>query len=298
MFASLAALALAVQPAPRPRRVARDAAALAEACRGKDGWTDPAPPAHIFGNTYYVGTCGISAILITDERGHVLIDGGPPEAAPLILANIRRLGVDPRRIRYLLNSHEHFDHAGGLAALKQATGAQLFARVEARATLESGRPDPADPQGAVLHAFPPVRVDQVLASSGVVVVGTVALPGVVLTYDPTPGHTAGSTTWSWTACERWTGCRFIAYADSLTSPAAEHYRFTDHPALVASFRATFAVVAAQGCDILITPHPSASNLFARLAGRAPLIDPTACRAYADSASARLNQRLAQERAGR
>ena len=61
-------------------------AALATACEGKDGWNVPAPPALIHGRTFYVGTCGLTSLLITSPQGHILIDGGTPQAAPLIAA--------------------------------------------------------------------------------------------------------------------------------------------------------------------------------------------------------------------
>ncbi|MFD2401955.1 MBL fold metallo-hydrolase [Novosphingobium soli] len=118
------------------------------ACAGKDGWADPGPPARIFANTWYVGTCGISAILITGEEGHVLIDGGVARAAPLVLANIRSAGFDPQDVRWILASHEHLDHVGALAALKQATGAKVAALPVQKAVLETGRTPPQDPQAA------------------------------------------------------------------------------------------------------------------------------------------------------
>ena len=96
-----------------PSDTRAEGAALARSCEGRDGWSDAAPPARIFGNTYYVGTCGISVLLVTSSQGHVLIDGATDEAAPSILANIRTLGFDPRDIRFIVGSHEHIDHMGG-----------------------------------------------------------------------------------------------------------------------------------------------------------------------------------------
>lgn len=264
--------------------------ALAAACAGRDGWSDPAPPARVFGNVYYVGTCGISALLVTSRSGHVLIDGATPEAAAGIAANIQRLGFDPRDVRILLNSHEHVDHAGGLAALKRQTGAAMMARAEGRQGLETGETDPADPQAGTIPSFPGVKVEQILADGEVVRLGPLAL-----TAHATHGHTAGSTSWSWQSCDGGE-CRRIVYADSLTAVGAPTYRFSSQPLSVARFRAAFDRVAALECDILITPHPSASNLFERLAGRAPLSDPQACRRYADGARGRLEQRLASEAA--
>lgn len=262
--------------------------ALAQACEGRDGWSDRAPPAHIFGNVYYVGTCGITALLVTSRQGHILIDGATASAAPGIAANIRSLGFDPRDVRILLNSHEHVDHAGGLAALKRETGAVMLARAEGRRALESGETDPADPQAGTIPSFPGVALERIVADGEVVRLGPLAL-----TAHATHGHTAGSTSWSWRSCQAGE-CRQIVYADSLTAIGPPTYRFSNQPLLVARFRAAFARIAALDCDILITPHPSASNLFERLAGRAPLQDREACRRYAEGARARLDQRLASE----
>lgn len=264
--------------------------ALAAACAGRDGWSDPAPPARIFANVHYVGTCGITALLVTSRAGHVLIDGATPEAAAGIVENIRRLGFDPRDVRILLNSHEHVDHAGGLAALKRQTGATMIARAEWRQGLETGETDPSDPQAGTIPSFPGVKVERILTDGEVVRLGPLAL-----TSHATHGHTAGSTSWSWQSCEGG-DCRRIVYADSLTAVGPPTYRFSNQPLLVARFRAAFGRVAALECDILITPHPSASNVFERLAGRAPLSDPSACRRYAESARGRLDERLAREAA--
>ncbi|TMJ13167.1 MAG: subclass B3 metallo-beta-lactamase [Alphaproteobacteria bacterium] len=267
---------------------APDGVALAEACAGKDGWSDPAPPARIAGNTYYVGTCGIASVLVTSAKGHILIDGATAEAAPQIAANIRKLGFDPKAVKFLLSSHEHVDHAGGLAALKRLTGARLVARAEAQRGLERGTPDPSDPQAGTIASFEGVKVDRVVRDGEEVRIETLHLK-----VHATPGHTAGSTSWSWQLCEKGS-CRNIVYADSLTAVGPERFRFTGDPALVARFRASFARVAAMPCDILITPHPGASNLFERLAGRAPLADRNACVAYSAAAAKRLDERLAAE----
>lgn len=294
LIAALALVAAACAPTPRSSAasLAPDAsgAALAAACQGRDGWNDPAPPARLFGNVHYVGTCGIAVLLVTSPRGHILIDGAVADAAPGILANIRRLGFDPRDVRTLLSSHEHVDHAGGLAALKAATGARLATRAEGRAVYESGVADPSDPQAGAIDSFPPVTVDRVVADGAVVRVGPNALRAVA-----TPGHTDGGTSWTWRACDAG-ACRTFVYADSLTAVSAKGYRFNDNPEKVARLRATLARVAALDCDVLITPHPVSSDLFGRLAGRAALADPRACVAYADAARRRLDARLAEEAA--
>lgn len=288
-IALFAALMLAgCAPQPSLASPAPTGKALAVACKDRDGWSDAATPAKIFGNAYYVGTCGISAVLIDAPGGLVLIDAATEEAVPAILANIRALGFDPKNIRTLLASHEHLDHVGGLKALQDATGAKVIARREAVAALTSGEPDATDPQRGGIPPFKGVAVSDVLRDGE-----TLPIAGIDLTLHATPGHTPGGTSWTWKSCDG-ADCRTIAYVDSLSAVSADGYRFTDHSEYVAVLRTTLDKVPGLPCDILITPHPGASNLFARLAGDAPLAGPDACRSYAQSARDRLDARLAKE----
>jgi metallo-beta-lactamase class B len=303
MFASLALAAAAAQLLPiviplqkPPKQVEQPIAPIetagpryAAACKPWDDWTKPAPPVRIHGNTYLVGTCGISAILITGDQGDILIDGGPEGAADLIANNIRRLGFRLSDVKILLNSHEHFDHVGGLSRLQQLTGAQLYASPAAAQVLKTGTAGAGDPQAGTLKPFPPARVDRVLRDGE-----QVRLGDLVLTAVATPGHTPGALTWHWGTCDGGV-CRQIVYADSLSPVSSDDYRFSDHPAYLASFRASIAKVAALNCDILLTPHPSASHMIERLAKGEPLLDPNACRDYAAQLTKQLDERLAKEK---
>ena len=253
------------------------------------GWSERAPPRRIFGNTYYVGTCGIAAVLVVGDAGAILVDGATEQAPAAILANIRALGFDPRQVKRLLNTHEHMDHAGGLAGLQQATGAPLLARAPAVATLRRGRSDREDPQFGELTGFPPVADVRTLADGEVVRLG-----GLALASHATPGHAPGGTSWTWRSCEG-TRCLEIAYVDSHSALTDGHYRFNDHPAYVAAFERSLDTVAGLPCDVLLTPHPAASNLLARLRGDAPLADAGACKAFSANARANLAARLANER---
>src|SRR5918993_3158843 len=167
MFASLL-LAVAAQGFPitvplqkPPRQVERPIAPIETAgrafdatCKDWDEWDTPGPPVRIHANTYLVGTCGISALLITGSDGHILIDGGTEAGAELIAANVRRLGFRLRDVKYLLHSHEHIDHVGGIAQLQQLTGAQLVASPAAAAVFKTGGAGAGDPQAGV---HPPIR---------------------------------------------------------------------------------------------------------------------------------------------
>jgi len=304
MFAS-AVLAAAAQilpvvvPLGNPKQIEQPRApieiagpAFADQCKDWDDYSKPAPPVRIFGNTYLVGSCGISSILVTDPAGDILIDGGTEQDADLIAANIRRLGFRVTDVKYILHSHEHFDHVGGIAKLQRLTGARLLASPAAAGVLNSGTAGKGDPQYGTGQSFPAAHVDQVVQDGEQVRLGNSVLIALA-----TPGHTPGALTWHWGSCQAGV-CRQIVYADSLTPVSAKDYRFSDHPEYLAAYRASIAKVAALPCDILLTPHPSASDMVKRLALGQPLDDPDGCRAYAASLTKQLDDRLAQEAGGK
>jgi len=260
-------------------------------------WNAPQKPFRIYGNTWYVGPYGLSSVLLDTGQGLALFDGDLPESAPVIEANIRALGFRVRDIKWILNSHAHSDHAGGIAALQRDSGAQVMASAAGAREMALGGADRDDPQYGDLPDYPPVHHVRVLRDGEVVRLG-----GVAITTHYTPGHTQGSTSWTWTSCASGR-CLRMAYADSLTAISASGFRFSDHPGRVAAFHRAIATVAALPCDILLTPHPDASDFWQKVARRksdtdaAPLIDAGACRAYAANAGNKLDARLAQEHAG-
>ncbi|HEY4294767.1 subclass B3 metallo-beta-lactamase [Luteibacter sp.] len=238
-------------------------------------WTQPAEPHVIYGNTYFVGTKGISAVLITSPQGHVLIDGTLEENVSRIEESIRKLGFRVEDIKVILNSHAHFDHAGGIAGLAKDSGATVRATVAGSRELRLGGHDASDPQHGEAKLFPGVNAVGDIAEGTVVRIGPLAITAHI-----TPGHTAGGTAWTWESCEGKV-CKSIAYVDSLSALAAGGYRYSDHPAFVAAFRKTFDRVAALPCDILVAPHPE------QAVGKT-------CKSYADDGRKRLDKQLAKE----
>lgn len=259
-------------------------------CNGSDEWTKPAPPVRIHGNTYLVGTCGISSILIIGDQGDILIDGGPEEAAPLIAANIEALGFRVQDVRYILHTHEHPDHIGGIAELQQMSRATLVASVPAAKVFRTGKANEDDPEAGTLKTVPIAMVGRTVGDGD-----QVRLGNLMLTAMATPGHTPGALSWRWTSCDGGV-CRTIVYADSLSPVSAPSYRFSDHPAYLAAYRASIAKVAASPCEILLTPHPTASDMPMRLALGQPLLDENACKIYAAQLTRNLDERLAKEKA--
>jgi metallo-beta-lactamase class B len=257
-------------------------------------WDAPQKPFVLYGNTYYVGTAGISAVLITSPQGHILIDGTGSKGAGIVVDNVRSLGYKLGDVKYILSSHAHSDHAGGIAALQRLTNATVVAGQANLPTLASGKASRDDPQYGDLDDFEPVAKLRGIRDGEVINLGPLRV-----TAHATPGHTPGGVSWTWKSCVN-DKCENVAFGDSLSALAADGYRFTDHPDTVASFRKGFVTFEAMPCDILVTAHPEVNDLFDRLQrqaqnGSAAFIDPNACRDLVAYYRERLDTRLATEK---
>lgn len=287
LLAGHASLALAQAPATPPT----------PGCEACAAWNADQAPFRIFGNTYYVGVKGLSSVLITSPQGHVLIDGGLPESAQKIIANIGALGFRIEDVKLILNSHGHIDHAGGLAELQQRSNALVAASPSAALDLASGEVGPDDPQYHALPKYPPVK-DMRLARDG----GHFNVGPIALTAHATPGHTPGGLSWTWQSCDG-PRCLNMVYADSINAVSRPGFRFSassEYPNALADFRHSFETLEKLPCDVLISAHPEASQLWERLeasatAGSEAFVDPQACRTYVAAARTLLDARLEQEK---
>ena len=112
-------------------------------------WNETQKPFKVFGNTYFVGTKGLGSVLITSARGHVLLDGGLPESVPRSWPT-SALGFKVEDVKLIVNSHVHYDHAGGIGELQRLSGARVAASAPAAKVLGSGESGPDDPQYGIL----------------------------------------------------------------------------------------------------------------------------------------------------
>jgi len=261
-------------------------------------WYQEQAPFRIFGNTYYVGTRGLSAILITSDAGHVLIDGTLPDTASLVAKSIRALGFRVEDIELIVNSHTHSDHAGGIAELQRLSGASVAASAEAARAMERGRGERNDPQYELGDTIPPIDKVRVVRDRETLRVGKTEI-----TVHYTPGHTPGGTSWTWTSCEG-ERCAKMVYADSVTAVSDDSFKFSGdarYPSILADFENTLRTIESLPCDILIAPHPEAVDLWSRLARREAgskdgFMDRGACKAYAQAGRQRLHARVEREKA--
>ncbi|RYY22981.1 MAG: subclass B3 metallo-beta-lactamase [Sphingomonadales bacterium] len=259
------------------------AAAQTDWVQVRKDWNEPVAPFTIAGNVHYVGTAGIAAYLITTPKGHILIDGAMEESVPQIVANIAKLGFKLRDVKVMLINHAHWDHTGGLAALKRMTGAKLLASAGDKAALEAGvadyRPD--------LEAFPKVAVDGLLGDGQVI-----ALGGTTLTTLLTPGHTKGCTSWTMRA-----GGLDLVFACSITVADQPLVKGKGYDAAFNDFRATFARMKALRADVFLNFHPGGFDMEAKrkrlVAGdKRAFVDPGELRRRVEAAEAEFEKELA------
>lgn len=265
-------------------------------CEDCPTWNKPREPFKVYGNTYYVGTDGLSALLITGDAGHILLDAGLSQSAPLIDANIRKLGFKTEDIKTIAVSHGHFDHGGGVASMQRHTGATVVASASTANALRRGENTTDDPQfgfGKEFNGFPPVKQVREAAEGETIRVGQLSV-----TVHLIPGHAPGSSAYTWRSCDAGK-CLNMVYVDSITSGSAPGFKYGPR---LDSFQRSIDKVAALPCDIVLSPHPQFTQVDAKLKRRAelksgeadPFIDANGCKAYAAVGMKALEARRATE----
>jgi len=251
----------------------------------KRGGQGPAEPFRIAGNLYYVGATDVAAFLITGPEGHIVLDGGYPTTALMIMASIAKLGFDIRDVKVLLNSEPHPDHGGGLSVLQQASGATLWASDASADVLASGGDDRDGilPLRALVWigivGYPATRVDHRFKDGDTIRVGPIALTAHI-----TGGHTRGCTSWSFAVRD---GDRVLNVVSACDLSALERMRY---PEQAADFERSFRVLRSLPIDIWVTCHARQWGRYRKfIASRTaknpvdPFIDPEGYRAYIDRA---------------
>jgi metallo-beta-lactamase class B len=136
-------------------------------------------PAKVFDNLYFVGTKFHSSWAITSREGIILLDTLYDYASEeAIVGGLRKLGLDPTTVKYVIVSHAHLDHDGGAKLMQDRFGSRII----------MGGPD-WDTIERSVNRYPngKPRRDMVAFDGQKVVLGDAAVTLVL-----TPGHTAGT----------------------------------------------------------------------------------------------------------
>lgn len=251
----------------------------------------PFKPFRIIGNIYYVGTNDLACYLITSPDGHILLDTAMVETVPIVKSNIESLGFKLSDIKVILGSHAHFDHNAGHAAMKQLTGATVYASREDAEVLESGGQKSFDQLGN----YPPVKVDRLLKDGQIVKLGSNKLKAHL-----TPGHTKGNTAWTMAVQEN--GKTYdVVFAPSMSiNPGVYLVDFPAWPGVTDAYWKSFETLKKLRCDVFLAPHAGFFNLEAKveqmkIATSNPFIDPDGYRQFVTKYEAAFQAQLKKDR---
>jgi metallo-beta-lactamase class B len=259
----------------------------------------PDEPFNIAGNLYYVGSTGVTSFLLTGPNGHVLIDGGYPETAALIIASIRKLGFDIKDVKVLLNTHAHFDHSGGLRELQDSSGAELW--------ISEGDADLIARGGAGDRVFGPLRFLGVgrfpapRISHRFKTDTTIRLGPIAVTAHVTAGHTRGCTSWSFPVHH---GDRDLLAVDICSVSLLPFMSFVEpesYPGIRADFEKSFVTLRRLPADIFLGSHGSFFDLERKRRESLnakdpaePFVDRAGYLEYIDAMEKRFRSELAKE----
>jgi metallo-beta-lactamase class B len=148
-------------------------------------------PFKVLDNLYYVGPGFVSVWLVPTAQGLILIDTAQEPYVGTVVDNIRKVGFDPKNIKYILLSHGHLDHVGGAATIRELSGARVAALEEDWQLIEAAGRNPG--RGGAAPPRMPAR-DMVIKEGDTVTLGNTSLKVYKL-----PGHTPGSASFAFTA---------------------------------------------------------------------------------------------------
>ena len=231
-------------------------AATAPLAAQREAWTRPFPAHRVVGNLYAVGTYDMGVFLITSQDGHILINTGLEDSTSLIRGSIESLGFRFEDVKILLTMQAHWDHTAALAEIKQLTGAEMWATAGDAPVLEDG--GFSDPHFGGRVSFKPVSVDKIIADGDLIELGETRL-----TVLETPGHTAGSS--SYTMRVREDGRDYtVAIANMGTiNPGKQLVVDPTYPGVAEDFAETFRKQKSLAVDVWVAAHGSQYGLHGK-----------------------------------
>lgn len=251
----------------------------------------PMKPFEIADGVWWVGASDVAAYLIQTNKGLILIDGGYESTAPRILENIRRLGFDPgSQVKIILNSHAHVDHAGGIAALKAATGAKVLASAEDGKLMARG--GKGDFFLGDRYAYPPVKPDGTIRDGRKVKLGE-----RTLTARLTPGHTRGCTTWTFPVTIAGVERQAMILCSNTVLPGYRLAGEESYRGIAADFEKSYRVWRSAPCEVFLASHAGFFRAADKAAkGPEAFVDPEGCKAFFERGYASFKAELARQQA--
>jgi metallo-beta-lactamase class B len=223
----------------------------------RDTWY--AEPAKVFDNLYFVGGKIHSSWALTTREGIILIDTiYPYNSEELVVGGMKKLGLDPKDIKYVLISHAHADHIGGAEMLQSRYGARIV----------MGGPD-WDSVATHPNRYKTMAPKRdIVATDGM----KITLGGTTVTIWLTPGHTPGTLSYTFTVLDRgrpvnvaYSGGTAFNFVNNTPDPGIRNFQtYIDSQKHIAE------KAAATGATVLLSNHSEFDNAYNKnrmLAGR-------------------------------
>lgn len=217
------------------------------------------PPGKAFDNLYYLGDSWVSAWAINTKDGIILLDAlnDAKEGAVLIEGGLRRMGLNPARIKYIVVTHGHGDHYGAAAYLSgKYKEAKIVMGEPDWAMTASGKLDFPTPLWPEMPKFRPGQ--DISVKDG----DTITLGGTTVTFYQTAGHTLGTLSPSFDVTWRGQTHRVIEWGGTGFNFGADKTRVE---AYIASTERVKKLAAEKNIDVMLSNHPNIDLAHARLA---------------------------------
>lgn len=252
-------------------------------------------PFRMIGNIWWVGHSQVGAFLIKTSAGYILIDTTSTAEAPWVRENLQKMGVNPRDIKILLNSHTHEEHMGGFPMFKELTGGSItMSKAAADEVATGGRTDFRE-DGS--ERYKPFKSDKIIEHGGKVTLGDVTLTAHI-----TPGHTKGCTNWTTTVEEDGKTYNVLFFCGMATAgidraPLLDNPKY---PNIVADYQASFKHLRSLPCDVWFYPRATTIRLqekeerLKKGEKPNPFVDPAGCQWYIDEYEYEFSDQLTQQ----
>jgi len=253
--------------------------ATGTAAQTDPSWTHPAPPHHIAGNLYYVGSDELAAFLVVTPQGNILINSNLESSPAQIRKSVEAIGFKFSDTNILLISQGHYDHCAGSAEVKRLTGAKYYVMDRDVSVVESGGKTDFQYGNRKDMQFPATKVDRVLHDGS-----QVRLGGSVLTAHLTAGHNKGTTTWTMDVVEGGRTLHVVIVGGPNVNTGYKLVGNTAYPEIADDFRRGFQMLKSLPCDIFLGAHAGYYGMAQKLArakagDRDAFIDPMGYREY-------------------
>lgn len=266
----------------------------------------PRDPVQLAGNIWWVGHSEVGSFLITTSEGLILMDTTSPEHYPWVVNSIKKAGFKLEDIKYILNSHPHAEHIGGLAAFKKlAPNAKVITTAGTAAIIASG--GKSDFRNMIQgednsEFFEPVQVDGTIGH-----LEQLTLGDVTLTAHITSGHTPGATTWTMKVMDG--GKEYNAvFMGGMSASGVDRGPLIKnelYPEIADDFEKSFEHLKTLQCDFYMYARASSIELDKKLEMRKadpkaqnPFIDPAGCAHYINFYETRYRKQLEEEKAAK